>query len=149
MQKWGWPAYTWTNCTLLASRFAQTRSHSGISSKWDTKQRNYSLTKPIWWYLAPVNFEFWTGMQISGKISSYSVSRFPWAVYFGTSADRLCLIIFLWQSSHRRHHSANMQWSNIFLPLLAGKSITKKVVRDLHAPAFKRRLAKIQLLLQS
>ena len=64
-----------------------------ISSKLDTEQRSHSFTKP-WWYLTPVQFEFWTGMQNSGNISSFSVSGFPWAAYFGTSVDRSCSILF-------------------------------------------------------
>ena len=50
--------------------------------------------KTIWWFLTPVKFEFWTGMQNSCNISSFSASGFPRAAYFSTSADRLRRIFF-------------------------------------------------------
>ena len=71
MQKWGWPADIWTNCTLLAPRFTQTRSHSGISSKSDADQRSHSFTKPCEdiQLLSSSNFELGCRIQATSQVS--------------------------------------------------------------------------------
>ena len=148
MHNWRWPGYIWTNCTLLASRFTQTWSYSGISNKWDTKQRSRSFTKPYddisSCEVQILNWDAEFRQQLKFSCKWVPMSRlfryFCWPFMF----DSFSVII---QSSALPlcQHAVVQHFSTIF----GKKAITKEVIRNSHKPTFRWRLAKIQLLLQS